>query len=182
MKKFAPRLRQQLDRTLTIPRTTTMQSQVHGVANAVEHPAGVPLTRSKSAPYLTFPATIGRNSNFRYLTEDELEELGGVEYRALNALLWIVGAYHILVQVIAFIVIWPYISHARWRSNFQVPQLHRYVAPGWFSAFQVVSSYTNTGMSLVDQSMVPFQRAYPMIFFMAFLILAGNTAFVSIMD
>jgi Trk-type K+ transport system membrane component len=32
----------------------------------------------------------------------------------------------------------------------------------------------------VDQSMVPFQRAYPMIFAMIFLILAGNTAFVSI--
>jgi Trk-type K+ transport system membrane component len=35
-------------------------------------------------------------------------------------------------------------------------------------------------MSLVDQSMVPFQRAYPMIFAMTFAILAGHTAFVSI--
>lgn len=34
-------------------------------------------------------------------------------------------------------------------------------------------------MSLVDQSMIPFQTAYPMIVFMIFLILAGNTAFVS---
>jgi Trk-type K+ transport system membrane component len=42
-----------------------------------------------------------------------------------------------------------------------------------------VSAYTNTGTSLVDQSMVPFQKAYPMIILMAFLILAGNTAFVS---
>ena len=49
-----------------------------------------------------------------------------------------------------------------------------------FSIFQVVSAYTNAGMSLVDQSMVPFQRAYPMIFTMIFAILAGNTAFVSI--
>jgi Trk-type K+ transport system membrane component len=49
-----------------------------------------------------------------------------------------------------------------------------------FSAFQVVSAYTNAGMSLVDQSMVPFQRAYLLIFVMMFLILAGNTAFVRI--
>jgi len=48
-----------------------------------------------------------------------------------------------------------------------------------FSIFQSVSAYTNTGMSLVDKSMVPFQTAYPMVFLMAFLILAGNTAFVS---
>lgn len=27
--------------------------------------------------------------------------------------------------------------------------------------------------------MIPFQTAYPMIFFMVFLILAGNTGFVS---
>lgn len=47
-----------------------------------------------------------------------------------------------------------------------------------YSAFQVVSSYTNTGMSLVDESLVPFQRAYPMILCMIILILAGNTAFV----
>jgi len=51
------------------------------------------------------------------------------------------------------------------------------VIPAWFSIFQVVSAYTNAGMSLVDQSMVPFQRAYPMIFAMIFVILAGNTAF-----
>ena len=50
---------------------------------------------------------------------------------------------------------------------------------GRFALFQTVSSYTNTGMSLVDQSMIPFQTAYLMIFVMAFLILAGNTAFVS---
>lgn len=47
-----------------------------------------------------------------------------------------------------------------------------------YSAFQVVSTYTNTGMSLVDESLVPFQRAYPMILCMIILILAGNTAFV----
>ena len=49
-----------------------------------------------------------------------------------------------------------------------------------FSLFQVVSAYTNSGMSLVDQSMIPFQKAYLMIVFMIFLILAGNTAFVSL--
>ena len=49
-----------------------------------------------------------------------------------------------------------------------------------FSLFQVVSAYTNTGLSLVDQSMIPFQQAYLMIIFMILLILAGNSAFVSL--
>lgn len=47
-----------------------------------------------------------------------------------------------------------------------------------FAAFQVVSAYTNTGTSLSDQSMVPFQTARLMIITMFVLILAGNTAFV----
>ena len=65
---FFPRLQRQLTRTTTMPRTTTL-----------------------NAPYLSFDTTIGRNSQFQMLTADNLEELGGVEYRALNALLWIVG-------------------------------------------------------------------------------------------
>jgi Trk-type K+ transport system membrane component len=48
-----------------------------------------------------------------------------------------------------------------------------------FGLFQVISAYTNTGMSLVDQSMVPFQKAYGMIIPLVFLIVAGNTGFVS---
>lgn len=88
--------------------------------------------------------------------------------------------YFFVLQIVAFIIIMPYMSIPRWRSVFEPPNLHRYVPPAWYSAFQVVSSFTNTGMSLVDQSMIPFQRAYPLIFVMAILILAGYTAFVSV--
>jgi hypothetical protein len=46
---------------------------------------------SKVVPYISFDAVVGRNSTFHLLTNEQLEELGGVEYRALNALLFIVG-------------------------------------------------------------------------------------------
>ena len=49
-----------------------------------------------------------------------------------------------------------------------------------FSAYQVVSAYTNTGASLVDTSMIPFQTAYVMVIVVSFLILAGNTSFVTV--
>lgn len=38
------------------------------------------------------------------------------------------------------------------------------LSPQRFSAFQSVSAFSNTGMSLVDLSMLPFQDAYVMIF------------------
>ena len=42
---------------------------------------------SMTLPYFTFQRTIGRNSLFVRLTEEQREELGGVEYRAVKLLL-----------------------------------------------------------------------------------------------
>ncbi|KAI0359598.1 TrkH-domain-containing protein [Trametes cingulata] len=161
-----PSLERKLTRTITIPRTRTIASE-----------RGTLPPGTRPVPYISFEAVVGRNSVFQSLTREQLEELGGVEYRALTALLWIVAAYHIGLQVLAFVVIAPYMSLDRWREDFLPPALHKPISSTWYSAFQVVSSYTNTGMSLVDESMVPFQQAYPMIVFMIILILAGNTAF-----
>ncbi|GBE80755.1 Low-affinity potassium transport protein [Sparassis crispa] len=166
LKRFFPKFERKLTRTMTIPRTRTIASQ-HGTVLA-----GV-----NAVPYITFEAVVGRNSAFKNLTREQMDELGGVEYRGLTALLWLVAGYHILLQLLAFVVIAPYMSIPRWSSDFRPPMLHREVSPVWFSLFQVVSSYTNTGMSLEDTSMVPFQTAYPMIVLMIILILAGNTAF-----
>ncbi|KAF8806550.1 TrkH-domain-containing protein [Phlegmacium glaucopus] len=163
--KLFPGLKRKITRTVTIPVTTSLTP-------GHENKPG-----SKHAPYLSFKARVGPNSTFHFLTSDQLDEIGGVEYRALNALLWIVAGYHIGIQLVAFTVIAPYMSINRWKPIFQTPV---HLNSTWFSLFQVVSAYTNTGMSLVDQSMIPFQQAYPMIIFMILLILAGNTAFVSL--
>lgn len=87
--------------------------------------------------------------------------------------------YHLILQLMALSIIAPYMSIPRWRSDFEPPNLHRPVPTTWYSVFQVVSAYTTSGLSLVDQSLVPFQEAYPLLFVCAFLILAGNLAFVS---
>ncbi|KAL4252407.1 Potassium transport protein [Abortiporus biennis] len=166
-RKFFPKLERKLTRTITMPRTQTLASQRGYPASPGARPVS----------YITFEAVVGPNSKFERLTREQLDELGGVEYRGLTALLWIVGGYHIVLQLVSFIVIAPYMSIPRWKEDFEVPAEHRNVNPVWYSLFQVVSSYTNTGMSLVDQSMVPFQTAYPMIVLMIILILAGNTAF-----
>ncbi|KAF7969625.1 hypothetical protein HWV62_26803 [Athelia sp. TMB] len=159
--RFFPGLQRRLHRTLTVPVTTTVGGSVGPEGGG-----------TKLAPYLSFDVVVGRNSAFYELTNEQMEELGGVEYRGLNALLWLVAG------LLAFIVIAAYISIPKWASIFKVPKQHRFIPSTWFAAFQVVSAYTNTGTSLVDQSMVPFQKAYPMIVIMIILILAGNTAFI----
>lgn len=80
IQKFFPKLQRKLTTTITVPRTTTIASTKGDL------PPG-----AKPVPYISFEAVVGRNSAFPLLTEEQLEELGGVEYRALNALLYIVA-------------------------------------------------------------------------------------------
>ena len=75
-----PKAKAKLERTLTMPRTMTVTS-LSGQQSSGEGTTVV--------PYISFDAIVGRNSRFHELTNEQLEELGGVEYRALNALLWL---------------------------------------------------------------------------------------------
>lgn len=101
-----PKVKKQLHRTVTMPATTTLTGSVHGRthSNQARYPVGPRSSTALSSeidtyiqdttrpvPYLTFDAIVGRNSDFRMLTNVQLEELGGVEYRALNALLWLLA-------------------------------------------------------------------------------------------
>ena len=82
--KVFPGLKRKITRTVTMPVTMSLTP-------GRENKPG-----SKYAPYLSFEARVGPNSTFRLLTSDQLDEIGGVEYRALNALLCIVaGVNHV---------------------------------------------------------------------------------------
>ncbi|KZV91059.1 TrkH-domain-containing protein [Exidia glandulosa HHB12029] len=121
---------------------------------------------------------VSRNSNFDYddLTEEQLEKIGGIEYRALRLLSYLVPLYMLGVHAFCFILIAPYLaSTSRYDSVF-TSQV-RVVPKAWFALFQVVGAFTGGGMSLSDLGMVPFQRATLMIFSLGFAILAGNHAF-----
>lgn len=137
IRRFLPGVHRHLTRTLTIPRTTTITSMRGNTE------------RARAVPYVSFDAVVGHNSSFEDLTKEQLEELGGVEFRALNALLWIVGTvgliagfsasglihlstqYHICVQLAGFTIIAPYMSLNKWKSNFRPPQQKRLVIPAW---------------------------------------------------
>jgi hypothetical protein len=93
-RRLFPRAANSLHRTMTIPTTTALTGGELGrtasvpayMAEGVNVPEG-----AKPVTYISFDAVVGRNSTFHMLTHEQLEELGGVEYRALNALLWLVA-------------------------------------------------------------------------------------------
>ncbi|KPV78189.1 uncharacterized protein RHOBADRAFT_10478, partial [Rhodotorula graminis WP1] len=163
-----PAVRNVFDRNLTMPRTTTMMS-THSHGDGAGSTGG-------PVSYISFDAIVGRNSKFHGLTNAQQEELGGVEFRALTVLLRIVVAYWLGMQLLAVLVLAPWLSRSpRWDDVIQGEW--EVVNSTWFVFFQVWSAFSNNGMSTVDASMVPFQRCYWLIIVMSILILGGNTAF-----
>ncbi|KAG8907173.1 low affinity potassium transporter [Tulasnella sp. 403] len=118
---------------------------------------------------------VGRNSAFNTdeLSDEQLEELGGVEFRALRALGWIVGLYFVGTQFTMFLIFTIYLSTTSKYDDIFNSQ-PRLIPKPWFSAFQAVSAYTGGGLTLVDQGMVPFIGAFTLVIFQGWLIVAGS--------
>ncbi|KAF8510124.1 potassium transporter [Hysterangium stoloniferum] len=171
--RLFPEVSRKLERRLTIHHPTALVSahsfQRHDSSESAQSVPWLRINRLK----------IRRNSFFQtdLLSDEELEKIGGVEYRALRLLSYLVAFYFVGTQLISFILIAPWLASTTEYDNVFAAQ-PRPVQKVWFSIFQVMSSYTGGGMSLVDLGMIPFQRAYLMIFSMAFVILAGNHALV----
>ena len=84
--KAFPAVTNRLQRTMSVVSRTRSQ----GDGGEDDNMPRTRSMRSTAAPYISFAPLIGRNSRFHDLAEEELEELGGVEYRALMMLLWLV--------------------------------------------------------------------------------------------
>lgn len=125
-------------------------------------------------PYLSYRPTVGRNSAFVDLTDDQKDELGGLEYRALKLLAKILVGYMIIFQVIGFVGTLPWImNHDHYGKYVESWGVGRV----WWTIFTTNSAFNDVGFTLTPDSMVSFQRAaWPLMLF-SFLIIVGNTGF-----
>ncbi|KAI3624159.1 hypothetical protein GLX27_002935 [Malassezia furfur] len=149
------------------PLTAEAEAQADG--EAVRH-----------APYLTFNARVTGNSHFTGLTHAQRVELGGVEYRALDVLAWLIPLYWLTFVVLALVIFTPYMAskHAakiRAALNNQPKPPH---SPEWYWVFNTFSSITNAGMTLADSSFeYGLRDAYAIMVPVTILALVGNTAY-----
>lgn len=100
--------------------------------------------------------------------EEELE----TRYQAFSILSWIVPLYIILVQFWGAIALGWFIS-ARHPS---IPA-GNHINAWWSGIFLSTSAFNNSGMSLIDANMAPFQLSYFVLLVMSALIVLGNTLF-----
>ena len=62
-------------------------------------------------PHYLTPHTTGRNGQFFGLSREEREDLGGVEYRAIQLLAWIVPIYFAIWQLLGCLGLAAYMAH-----------------------------------------------------------------------
>lgn len=131
--------------------------------------------RSRSTqPYLSWNATVARNSNFVDLTEEQRDELGGIEYRALKTLAVVLISYYVGFHIFALICMVPWIMGVdRWGKIVVEDGLGR----PWWGVFTAASGFNDLGFTLTPDSMLSFQSAIFPVLLMTFLIIIGNTGF-----
>ncbi len=128
----------------------------------------------EEAPYLSWVPTIVRNSTFVNLNEEQREELGGIEYRALKTLAVVLIAYYFLFHVFGVICFLPWIMKSATYGS---------VVTGfgqgrpWWGIFTAGSAFNDLGFTLTPDSMISFSTAIYPLLLMTFLIIIGNTGF-----
>jgi hypothetical protein len=170
--------------------SNTTGFRMPGNHNLISRTMSRPESRQESIPpryHFLQDAVVGRNSQFHGLTREQRDELGGVEYRAISLLSWVVALYFILWQLIGCLSLGAYMAY----NQAGISESNG-INPWWLGAFNAVSAFNNSGMSVLDANMVrnpgflfyyytndvqvPFQSSYYLLITMGLLILAGNTA------
>ncbi|CAG7558040.1 unnamed protein product [Fusarium equiseti] len=126
-------------------------------------------------PYLSRQATIGRNSQFKNLTEHDREVLGGIEYRTLKLLLKIVTCYFFGLHLFGAICLvgWIHTANSKYTDVLATAGQDK----TWWGFYSSQTMLSNLGFTLTPDSMISFRDAkWPMIL-MSFLAFAGNTLY-----
>jgi potassium uptake Trk family protein len=144
-----------------------------------------PLRRIRSAlshnkhddpmPYLSWQPTLGRNSEFLDLTEEQREELGGIEYRSLKTLAVVTTCYFFGFWIFGIICLLPWILV---NNTIYGPIVDSAGANRtWWAFFTSNSAFMDLGFTLTSDSMNSFNTAIFPLLIMSFLIIIGNTGF-----
>ncbi|KAG4444471.1 hypothetical protein IFR05_000062 [Cadophora sp. M221] len=163
-----------------LSKNPTASAPVPGLLRRIR--SGHQLSRSASRassvnnalPYLSYAPTVGRNSTFVNLTQEQREELGGIEYRALKTLAIILISYYVGFHVLAWVCFLPWIMN---NSKYGSVVTSQHIGRPWWAFFTSSSLFNDLGFTLTPDSMISFQSAVFPLIFGSFLIVIGNTGF-----
>lgn len=159
-------------RPLTQSRSRSQVS--HTVVEARPRSANMPLGTGEEKFHHRFLKTgvLSRNSTFHHMDEKDRERLGGLEYKSVKLLAWLVPVYLVAWQLLGAIGLGAWVAYNR-----PATAAMNGLNPWWVGAFNAISAFNNSGMSLLDANMVAFQTSIYLLVSMSLFILAGNTCY-----
>lgn len=150
-------------------RPQSSKRQLSGLRRVLSHDQGI-----EGTPYLSWTPTIGRNSNFAGMSEDQRDEVGGIEYRSLKALAKVLISYFVGFSIFGVVCLLPWI---RFSDQYGAVVDAAAQSRTWWGFFTANSAFMDLGFTLTPDSMVSFNTAVFPLLVMSFLIIIGNTGF-----
>ncbi|OAG00389.1 TrkH-domain-containing protein [Paraphaeosphaeria sporulosa] len=132
--------------------------------------------RPEQHDYVSFKPHLDSRGRFLELSEHDRLELGGVEYRALQALLFILIGYQLFWYVFGIVFLMPYAYRSETRDILREAQPGG-LNPGWWAFFSTVTEFANGGLNVLNANFVPFSGMPYILIIAGALALIGQTQF-----
>lgn len=126
--------------------------------------------------YVSFKPHLDSKGRFLELSEHDRLELGGVEYRALQALLFILIGYQLFWYTLGVVLLVPYAYRTRTRDILRDAQPGG-LNPGWWAFFSTVTEFANGGLNVLNANFIPFSGKPYVLIIAGVLALIGQTQF-----
>ena len=150
--------------------------EIRAVRTFVKHPFRRYLSQPLSDYYLPFEPKFDSKGRFKSLNERQREHLGGVEYRALNLILFLIIAYQLIWIALGVVFLVPYAYRQAVVQILHTSQAGN-LSPGWWAYFSVITSFANGGLNVLNSNFIPFSGNFYVLIVAATLTIAGNTYF-----
>jgi potassium uptake Trk family protein len=126
--------------------------------------------------YVSFKPHLDSRGRFLELSEHDRLELGGVEYRALQALLFILIGYQLFWYLFGVAFLVPYAYRMGTQEILRQAQPGG-LNPGWWAFFSTVTEFCNGGLSVLNANFIPFSGSPYILIIAGSLALVGQTQF-----
>ncbi|KAL5426825.1 hypothetical protein PMIN04_001761 [Paraphaeosphaeria minitans] len=132
--------------------------------------------RPEQHDYISFKPHLDSRGRFLELSEHDRLELGGVEYRALQALLFTLIGYQLFWYMFGIVFLMPYSYRSETRDILREAQ------PGglnhqWWAFFSTVTEFANGGLNVLNANFIPFSGMPYILIIAGVLALIGQTQF-----
>ncbi|KAH6639159.1 potassium transport protein-like protein 1 [Boeremia exigua] len=126
--------------------------------------------------YVSFKPHLDSKGRFLELSEHDRLELGGVEYRALQALMFILIGYQLFWYAFGVVFLVPYAYRSSTRDILREAQPGG-LNPGWWAFFSTVTEFANGGLNVLNANFIPFSGMPFILIIAGALALVGQTQF-----